>query len=173
MLTNSVLPADINAIQQYFATLADVIAVYLFGSYARGVAGPLSDVDIAVLLKGHPDEEYCLEVRLELIGGLTNRLHMDEVDVVILNQAPPALCYAVLRDGRLLFCRDSTALALFRLQSVNAYLDFKPLLERHGHAILEKARKGELLHGPNPYRETLERYRQVRERLAFSTPSDV
>ena len=39
------------AIEQYFAALDEVVLAYLFGSHARGEAGPLSDIDIAVLLR--------------------------------------------------------------------------------------------------------------------------
>ena len=56
---------------------------------------------------------------------------------------------------------------------VSEYLDFKPVIERHERAILERARKGELLHGYNPHRGALERYRQLRERLEGTATSDV
>jgi len=112
-------------------------------------------------------------MRLEVIGGLMGLLHTNDVDVVVLNQAPPALRYAVLRDGILLFCRDRQAMIEFRLRTVNEYLDFKPILKRHGDAILEKARKGKLLSGYDPHKDTLERYRRLRERLAETLPPDV
>jgi hypothetical protein len=35
-------------------------------------------------------------------------------------------------------------------RTVNAYLDFKPVIERHERAILARAQRGELLHGHNP-----------------------
>ncbi len=130
-------------------------------------------MDIAVLLAGQPHADHCMDVRLEIIGGLTNLLHTDEVDVLILNQAPPALRYAVLRDGILLFCRDRQAMIMFRARALQEYLDFKPILQRHEKAILEKARKGELAHGHNPYQGALEHYRQMRERLTHPPASDV
>jgi hypothetical protein len=130
-------------------------------------------VDVAVLLAGHPDDDRCFDVRLEVIGGLTDIFHTDDVDVLILNQAPPALRYAVLRDGILLFCHDHQAMIDFRLRTVNEYLDFKPILKRHERAILERARKGELLSGYNPYQGTLERYRKLRERIARTPSPDV
>jgi len=117
--------------------------------------------------------DHCFDMRLEIIGGLMDLLHINDVDVLILNQAPPTLRYAVLRDGVLLFCHDHQAMIEFRLHAVNEYLDFKPVLKRHERAILEKARKGELLGGYNPYRGTLERYRQLRERFARTPSSDI
>lgn len=54
----------------YFADLPRVGLAYLFGSQARRKAGPLSDVDIAVLLEGTPDADTCFDLRLEIIGGM-------------------------------------------------------------------------------------------------------
>ena len=152
-------------LERYFASLDEVVLAYLFGSHARGQAWAHSDVDVAILLEGCPEDGHCLDLRLEIIGGLADLLNTDEVDVLILNQAPSTLRYAVLRDGVLLFCRDRQSMIEFRLQTVNEYLDFKPILDRHKRAILEKARKGELLSGhdahiqpPRPDPEVLARF---------------
>ena len=134
-------------LERYFASLDEVVLAYLFGSHARGQTWAHSDVDVAILLEGCPDDDHCLDVRMDIIGGLTDLLETDDVDVLILNQAPSTLRYAVLRDGVLLFCRDHQSMIEFRVQTVNEYLDFKPILKRHQRAILEKARKGELLSG--------------------------
>ena len=162
-----------DALERYFVSLDGVVLAYLFGSHARGQAWAHSDVDVAVLLGSHPDDDRCFDMRLEVIGGLMEILSTNEVDVLILNQASPALGYAVLRDGILIFCRDHQARIEFYLHTVNEYLDFKPILKRHERAILEKARRGELLSGYNPYRGTLERYQRLRERLARTPPSDL
>jgi predicted nucleotidyltransferase len=162
-----------DALEQYLRSVDETVLAYLFGSHARGQAWAHSDVDVAVLLVGRPDDDQCLDMRLELIGGLMEVLDTDEVDVLILNQAPPALGYAVLRDGVLLFCRDPQARIEHRVRTVNEYLDFRPILKRHERALLERARRGELLSGCNPYRGTLERYQELRERLARTHSSDV
>ena len=143
------LARDQSALREYFDTLPGVMIAYLFGSHARGQAWAESDVDIAVLLAGHPNDERCLDMRLEIIGGLMNLLKINEVDVLILNQAPPALRYAVLRDGVVLFCRDHQVRIDFYVRTLNAYLDFKPVLARHRQAFLDKARKGALDNGWN------------------------
>ena len=41
---------NIDTLVAYLAAQPDVLAAYLFGSYARGDARPDSDVDLAVLL---------------------------------------------------------------------------------------------------------------------------
>ena len=143
-------------LENYFASLEGVVLAYLFGSYARGRAWAQSDVDVAVLLEGRPGDHRCLDMRLEVIGGLMGILHTDDVDVLILNQPPPALRYSVLRDGIVLFCRDRQVMIEFRVGTLNEYLDFKPFLKRHGDAILEKARKGDLLGGYDAHKDALE-----------------
>ncbi len=161
------------ALERYFAPLEDVVLAYLFGSHARKRAWAQSDVDIGVLLAGHPDDDRCFEMRLEIIGGLMSLFHTNDVDVLILNQAPPALRYAVLRDGLLVFCRERQAMIEFYVRTVSEYLDFLPILRRHEAAILERARKGELLSGYDPYCGALERYRRQRARLTATPLPDV
>ena len=153
------------ALARYFASQGSVVLAYLFGSQARWQANGLSDINIAVLLTGRPDKSQCFEARLKLMGDLMDILHANEVDVAILNQSPPVLSYRVLRDGVLLFCRDRDQMIAYRVRVINEYLDFKPVLERHTQAIIEKARKGELFSGYNPHLGALERYRRLRERL--------
>ncbi len=161
------------ALEQYFASLEGVVLAYLFGSHARGRAWAQSDVDVAVLLEGRPDNDQCFDMRLEVIGGLMGILHTNDVDVLILNQAPPALRYAVLRDGIVLFCRDRQAMIEFRVRTLNEYLDFKPFLKRHGDAILEKARKGKLLSGYDAHQRTPLVHPEVLARFARPPTDDV
>ena len=160
-------------LEAYFASQDDLVLAYLFGSHARGRAGPLSDVDVAVLLTGRPNDDYCFDRRLEIMGGLMDILPAEDVDVAILNQAPLALRYRVVRDGVLLFCRDRQAMIEFRVRTVCEYLDFKPVIEQHERAILQRARKGQLLYGYNPHRGAVERYRRLRERFKGTAKSDV
>jgi len=90
------------------------------------------------------------------MGDLMDSLHANEVDVAILYQAPPALRYRVLRAGVLLYCRDRDQMIAFRMRTVNDYLDFKLILERHERALIERARKGELFDGYNHHRGALD-----------------
>ncbi|HSO26949.1 MAG TPA: nucleotidyltransferase domain-containing protein [Anaerolineales bacterium] len=156
---------DFAALSSFFATHTSIELAFLFGSYARGQEHALSDVDFAILLVGDPDAHACLTARMDLISDLASLIQFDEVDVAILNESPAALRYRVLRDGKLLFCRDEDVRIAFYLQTVNEYLDFLPILERHQRAILERARRGELTHEHNPYYGALERHRRLRERL--------
>lgn len=157
----------------YVATKGVVSVAYLFGSHARGQAGPLSDVDVAVLLDREAREDQYFAARLTLMAGLEAIVDGGRLDVVILNEAPLALAYRILRDGILVACRDEDARITFTARTVSMYLDFSPVIERHERAILERAREGKLLHGFNPHRGALERYRRLRQRLAGSAAPEL
>ncbi len=102
----------------------EVVVAYLFGSAARGRAGPLSDLDVAVLLGEGADPA---SAQLDLIGDLAAATGTDRVDVVVLNEAPSELAFRVLRDGRLLLCRDDAARVRHRVRTILEYLDLEPL----------------------------------------------
>lgn len=81
------------------------MAVWGFGSRARGEALAQSDVDLAVLL----DREIDLPEELRLRSRVTEALRRDDVDLVVLNSAPPLLRYEVVAAGKRLFARDEEA----------------------------------------------------------------
>ncbi len=151
----------------------DVVLAYLFGSHARQEANRLSDVDIAILLAGQPSDDACFAARMDIMGLVMRILRVNDVDVAILNQAPLALRYRVVRDGRILFCRDENARVEFTARTVMRYLDFKPVIDVFERAILERARKGELLSGYNPHRGAVERYLRRRQGSERTPASDV
>lgn len=117
----------------------DVQVAYLYGSTARGTDGPLSDVDIAVLLDGSSDP---WQRRLDLIAAVGKIVGEQRADVVVLNDAPPTLAYRVLRDGELLACRDESARVRHWVEVVDRYLDMAPVRRRHASALRRRVQEG-------------------------------
>ena len=111
---------NIEALAAYLTAQPDVLAAYLFGSYARGDARPDSDVDLAVLLST-TDEMERFERRLELIGAVGEALGRRSADVVVLNDAPPLLTHQVLTHGRLIAERDRMARVEFEVRAGKIY----------------------------------------------------
>jgi predicted nucleotidyltransferase len=105
----------------------NVVLGYLFGSRARGEAGALSDVDVAVLLSEDANRET---VSGQLMDALARALRTDRIDLVLLEQAPTPLRYRIVREGKLLQCADEEARVRFVTDTVMSYLDFKPLRDR-------------------------------------------
>jgi predicted nucleotidyltransferase len=95
--------------------------VYAFGSAASRSAGPLSDVDIAVLLGARLDWDAERELRGRLDAAVPG------VDLVILNEPPPALRFEIITSGRSLFVRDPRERAEFEILSLSRFLDFQPV----------------------------------------------
>ncbi len=114
--------ADVGAdVIAYLRAQDDLVAVYLFGSRARGTGSQRSDLDLAVLLDPAKVEDS-LERRLQLIED-TEDVVGSPVDVVVLNEAPVVLRHQVLRDGVLLLERDAARRIEFEVQTGKLYCD--------------------------------------------------
>jgi len=106
-----------------------LVAAYLFGSVARGMDSPSSDVDVGILLQTASSDELN-GLRLTLEGDLERALRQ-RTQVVVLNNAPPDLVHRVLRDGRLFLDRDRGARIRFEVRTRNEYFDLLPILNRY------------------------------------------
>lgn len=122
----------------------EVLDGYLFGSLARGDAGATSDVDVAVYL----DEGLTALERgrfaLELAAELMSQLARNDVDVVVLNSAPPLLYHRVLRDGERLLTRDLVATTRREGQALSRYCDWVPQLAKIEATHRRRIAAGEL-----------------------------
>jgi predicted nucleotidyltransferase len=106
-----------------------IAAAYLFGSVARGTAGPRSDVDVGILYEEDPP--LTLEgLGLRLEGDLESLLGKP-VQVVVLNRAPVDLAVRVLRDGKLLVDRDRTKRIDFEVKTRFELWDLEPYLKMY------------------------------------------
>jgi len=114
----------------------EVLEAYLFGSHAAGKAQPHSDIDIAV----HVDEPRAVRpgygYAAELAAHLMAALGTNEIDVLVLNRAPPVLYHRVLRDGRRIMTRNLRATTTREGYALSRYCDFLPQL-----AKMEAARR--------------------------------
>jgi predicted nucleotidyltransferase len=115
-----------------------VVLAYLFGSRAEGKAGPLSDVDIAVLLGPQVEREQWFQSQLDLTGELMSLFHRNDVDVVILNQAKPVIAYEVVRSGRVLYEAQPGLRVDCEVAVLRRYVDTEPLRRLQDRRLLER-----------------------------------
>lgn len=108
-----------------------IALAYLFGSQARGDAGPASDLDLAVLVDA-PSAEF--RYRLAYVVGEV--LGEARVDVVLLNSAPVELIYAIISEGVLVYQRDLASRVEFEARALARYGDYLPVLRRQREDIL-------------------------------------
>jgi predicted nucleotidyltransferase len=85
-----------------------VVSAYLFGSHAEQRAHRESDVDLGVLLRWEacPSARDRFEERLRLSSLSSGAVQGHEVDVVVLNDAPPGLGRRIVTRGIRLYCAD-------------------------------------------------------------------
>jgi predicted nucleotidyltransferase len=148
----------------------DLVAVYLFGSTARDQAHALSDVDVAVLFAAELSAEDVFAGTLE-IGVILEEALRRPVDVIALNRAPPALCFQVLKHGRLLVEQDRTQRCVFIMHALGRYYDAKPYLDYHSTRLLSRIREEGLGGGYHGHRDALAQARQLSAYLAADASS--
>lgn len=111
-------------------------AVILFGSRADGDGGPRSDHDIAILSGGRlPSWEETRSLQADLEDVLKTN-----VDLVLLDDASPVLAMQVLREGRLLSCRQAGALEAFIVRTLTDYADLKQVRAPIERRLMESRR---------------------------------
>jgi predicted nucleotidyltransferase len=107
---------------------------YFFGSRAGGTDGPISDFDIAVLFAEVPIPS----MKYKLVHQLATILMTDRVDLVVLNQAPVELRYAVITTGIVIYEVNLTVRVEFEASTLSRYGDYLPVLRRQRKEILEE-----------------------------------
>ncbi len=116
---------QINQIKNFLSKREEVIAAYLFGSLARGDANKLSDIDIAVIV----DKNICPNHAYGYDAFLLSRLMSianNNIDLVILNDAPIGLKFRVIRDGKILVDKKPKYRVNFTTKALMDYYDFLP-----------------------------------------------
>jgi len=86
-----------------------------------------------------------LKYRLKLMADLGSALHRSDVDVVILNEAPPLLAHRVLSQGKLIFERSASARIQFQVKTASRYFDLIPMFETHIRYLKKSVREGRVV----------------------------
>lgn len=115
------------AIARAAESLPEIQAALLFGSHATGNAREDSDIDVAVLLDPNAAPDGSRARLRRVIDAFAAHIAADRLDLVILNDAPPALAFQVLKHGKVCLERDRTALHRFRLRTYTKHSDFEPV----------------------------------------------
>lgn len=114
---------------------SDILFVFLFGSYAKGIQDEKSDIDIAVYLRDESILErvplYPSRLAIKIERALDKK---KTVDVRILNGSTLRFRSQVLRFGKLLHSKDEKKRIEFETSSLLQYYDFKPHLEMYDAA---------------------------------------
>lgn len=125
--------SDVNAVERALrdalAKWECVRAAWLFGSVAEGSAGPLSDVDVAVL--------GCAALSLDDLARLGTELSRAtgcQSDVVVVERASPVLGMQIVRTGRRIVSRDDDAADRWEDFALRRYLgtaELRKIVQEH------------------------------------------
>jgi hypothetical protein len=118
MIENDVLAR----LKEYFQSRKDISFAFLFGSQVPGKTLRESDVDIAI----HFREAYSFETVKLLWSDLEEMVRKD-VDLLVLDTAPPLIGYTAIR-GKRLAINDEGAFLKYMLRISQEAEDFREFL---------------------------------------------
>ncbi|MFC1590890.1 nucleotidyltransferase domain-containing protein [Thermodesulfobacteriota bacterium] len=100
-------------IRAYFESKTEVIAVYLFGSYAAGKQHRTSDLDIGILLDGTARDFFCEKRDAYLVE--LSRIVKKDIHPVILNSGSEELLRQVFLKGTCLQVNNEKKLTAYKM----------------------------------------------------------
>lgn len=120
-----------------------VAGVWLFGGSARGQVHRESDVDVAVLYDRRALPTLLERARASelLAGSLMQVLARNDIDLLVLNDAPPLLARRIINEGVELLTADSELVHSFRRDVQLRAADVAPFVERGRRRLLEELRR--------------------------------
>lgn len=119
-----------------------VVFAYVFGSYAKGTVGPLSDIDIAVYFRHGLSKDKRSSLRYDIKGDIEAALKApDKVDVIPLNDAQPLLEREVVYEGKIIYNKDDDVRAHYEAGAIGRWLDWKWYDDQFNTAIEKRLGK--------------------------------
>lgn len=114
--------SDIKKLQKYFSTQKDVVAVYLYGSFAKETTHKRSDIDIGVLFDGEIDSYHRLG---QIYDGLPELKGEPDVRDLSLSYSPVYLLNVI--QGELIYTRDERKRINFEVAVMRQFFDTQKL----------------------------------------------
>jgi len=99
----------------------DVLAVILFGSYARKRTLPLSDIDVCLMLKPKRlSSLFISNKKLEYLSMVSSKY-----DIQIFQQLPVFIRVRILKEGKFLLNKDYDSMFRVAISSIKEFELFK------------------------------------------------
>jgi predicted nucleotidyltransferase len=107
----------------YFKTNSEIIAVYLFGSYAKGKEHRSSDIDIGILFD--TIDPVSIKTKTDMVMLDLSRILRKDIHPVILNLAGEELLRQVFLKGECILVKSPKKLARYKMIAFSRIADFE------------------------------------------------
>ena len=101
----------------------DILAVALYGSSLKGKG---RDIDLCIYLTKKKSNLEMSKKRLELLSGAG-----DNLDIQIFQQVPLYIKTRILKEGKVLFCRDEDALYEIAFATIKDFGFYKKIYDMY------------------------------------------
>lgn len=109
----------------------NLIAIYLFGSFAKNMEKPLSDIDLAFVFFDdfYRDDPFIALQKAEMLClDINNKTHKS-ADVVVLNSTSLTFAFHVIREAICVYEKCAAERILYEIGVDNKYQDFAPFIK--------------------------------------------
>ena len=127
-------------LKSFFGNKKDIVAAYLFGSYADGKERISSDVDLAILFDNR-DREAVNQRLDEYLVALSRNIRKD-VHLIAMDFAGEGLLKQIFKKGRCLVVNDSKKLAYFKMLALTKIVNFEYYRSQMQAGIVRKVIEG-------------------------------
>ncbi len=126
MIMKKDVKKQIDQVVKDLKKIRKVQAVILFGSYAKGTEKPISDIDIAVIIKNSE-----IDTEVEVTSNSS-----DKLQITLFHRLPLYIQFEVFKYGKMLFVKNGKMLFDMKRHVLREYLDTEYLYRRMGKKIL-------------------------------------
>lgn len=110
----------------------NISLIYIFGSFAKGTNRASSDIDIAFLINGDINPY----TKLNILGRIIDILQIDDIDIVILNNANEVLKFQIIKYGKIIYMDSLYNKVMFESKTMSMYMDmehFRKIQQKYSH----------------------------------------
>ena len=129
-----------NQIKSFFENEKDIVAVYLFGSYASGKARSCSDIDLAILFDSHSRADINRRLDKYLID--LSRILRKDTHLTAMNFAGEELLKQIFKNGKTIIVKDTKKMSYFKMIAYSKIVDFHYHHRKMQSGIIRKVMEG-------------------------------
>ncbi|MBT8369405.1 MAG: nucleotidyltransferase domain-containing protein [Deltaproteobacteria bacterium] len=129
-----------NQIKSYFESENDLVAVYLFGSYAAGNVRSGSDIDLAILFDIR--KRAAVNRRLDKYLIDLSRLLRKDIHLTAMDFASEALLKQIFSKGKCIIVNDAKKMAYFKMIAYSKIAGFNYYRCKMQSGVIRKVMEG-------------------------------